>query len=179
MAGISNCRYCDQPIVWITRTNGSWQRPFDAPAELIGLDYEVSWDPKMGDWSASPVDTEVVAKLVQHDCPKRAEMVAERRAKLEAEQELRPAMERLFGPPPDDEPVERVFGTPTRRELPVRTVYRNPSPEQYERVAERIRHRCPTCGAMAFRWCVFADNAPNQAAGRVGQHTTNLHTARS
>jgi hypothetical protein len=187
MAGISNCRYCDQQIIWILRPNGSWQRPFDAPRELIGLDYEVSWDAQMGDWMAAPIDLSVTAKLVQHDCPKRAELLAERRAKLQAEQELRPAMERLFGPPPDEEDIGlpsasevlmREALIPTRRRLPERVVYRDPAPEKFIRVALQLRARCPKCGAMPFEWCAAMDNAANQKAGRVGDALARLHRER-
>lgn len=188
MAGISNCRYCDKPIIWITRGNGSWHRPFDAPRELIGLDYTVSWDGELGDWMAQPVDMELTAKLVQHDCPKRTEMLAERREKLQAAQDARPAYASRRWPEESepDEEIDRLnrndyvpaMAIPTRSKLPERVVYRDPAPEKFIKIANQLKRRCPDCGAMPFHWCRFVDNVANQKLGRVGEESTRLHIAR-
>jgi hypothetical protein len=166
------CKYCDAPIIWIAKPAGGWFRPFDAPEELLHLDYEVRWDKELQDWVAAPLDTEITAKLREHDCPRRREIIAQRRAQEQEEQEERPALDRLNAEPAEYPPI------PTRRSLPERVVYRNPSPEQYVRIAERLKQRCPTCKAMPFHWCTYADNPNNAAQGRVGRQTDSLHTAR-
>jgi hypothetical protein len=188
MAGISNCRYCDKPIVWILRPNGSWQRPFDAPSELIGLDYEVSWDAALGDWMARPVDHEITAKLVQHDCPARAALMAKRREEQEEMHRLPPPPIGRLDYGDDEEPDDRslppasdVLTMMARSQTRVveRVVYRDPAPDKFIKVARQLRLHCPACKAKPFTWCVFVDNLANQKAGKVGQPSTRLHHERA
>jgi len=159
----SKCRYCFAPILWVQKPSGAWHPPFNALEELENLDYEVAWSPATGDWTASPVDQEITAKLTAHDCPVRT-------AQLIAQQEANQAFQDAA------EPLDRLERAPLERapriELPVRTLYRNPEPEQYVKVALRLRRRCPTCGAMPFEWCSYL------GGDKQGQFTQQLHTSR-
>jgi len=169
----SKCKYCFAPVLWVQKPSGSWHPPFNAPQELEDLDYEVAWSPTTGDWTASPVDTEVTAKLSHHDCPLRT---AQLQAEREANQALMDAAEPMDRLETEPDPTNQLFSRPGRRgqpprlALPVRTIYRNPPPDSQLKVARRLKQRCPTCGVMPFEWCVYKNNPD--------ERTENLHTSR-
>jgi hypothetical protein len=119
----------------------------------------------------------MTAKLREHDCPRRAEILAARRQRDQEEQEEREPLDRLEfdrGLPPASEllmmqardPGPR-YGSPRER-----VIFRNPAPEKYVKVARRLKGSCPTCGAKPFEWCTYKNGE------RQGEETTDLHTAR-
>lgn len=147
---MSLCNYCGKDIVWIQKPAGGWFPPFDLPAEFENLAYEVFWaDP--GDWVAEPVDREFNTKLTRHKCERYYEILEIRRQKI-------------LNPPVDEPEPEKII---QYVEVPR---YRNPSPESYIKIAQRLQEDCPTCYAGPFEWCTYV--------GNPGKLTGNLHTTR-
>lgn len=139
---MSQCKYCFDPIIWISKPNGGWYPPFNATEDITTLEYELTWDEVTNDWVASPVDKDLSLKLSPHECKvQRAVPVA----------------------PYDTSPPPKV-------QIMEKTIWRNPKPEQYMRIYQRLGKHCRTCGALPGEWCVYKDNPD--------EYTTDLHTTR-
>jgi len=145
---MSQCKYCFDSIIWISKPNGGWYPPFNATEDITTLEYELTWDDESNDWVASPVDKDLSLKLAPHDCKARQEMQrkqAEEPAALPVEPYKRPAVHEVVR-------------------------WRNPKPEQYMRIYLRLSKHCRTCGALPGEWCTYK--------GDPDSYTTDLHVTR-
>lgn len=156
---MSQCKYCLDQIIWIAKPNGGWFPPFNSTPELRSLEYELHWNEQTEDWVAAPIDKDLSVKLTPHECTVRQELL---RRQAEEERE----METL--PPPV---VGTVSGPPVRQVEVERVVFRNPKPEQYMRVFQRLSKHCRTCGAVPGEWCTYK--------GFPDEYTVDLHTTRT
>ena len=169
---MSRCRYCNAPVVWVAKEEGSgWYPPMDAPEFA---EFSVAWTGTA--WVGGPGQTTGIMKL--HRCQVRTE-APETTAVLDTHE----------GPYGDKrvprELVAEVVQTRLRAHADAvakraedATRAREKAREQAIYTATRLAKKCPTCAAKAFRWCTYLPNLSNDKSGLTGQFTKNLHKER-
>lgn len=127
---MSRCKYCQEPVSWLQRANGSWYPPFEYDDQLETMEYVVEW--KDGNWTATPTNQDLQVKVQPHACLQRAVAADEHRTGLQLLAEPAPRVEIQF------------------RE---RTVRVQPTHDALIKVAKQLRRKCTKCNAEAFVWC--------------------------